>query len=223
MKQSKFIKTTAILLIGGFITKFLGMVIKIVMSRLLSTEGIGLYMLMIPTFTLILTLSNLGFPIAISKFIAEDTRNNKNLIFSLIPISLLMNTLIIFFLFFASKYIATFLLKEPRVYTPILCISFVIPFTSISSILRSYFFGKQKMMPHVISNIIEDIVRILLYVVGIPIFLKYGLIQVLCFLILSNIICEFVSICILLFYLPKNSQTPSFVDRKGCCCNDREQ
>lgn len=204
MKNNIFIKSTFILLIGGIITKFLGMIIKIVMSRLLSTEGIGLYMLIIPTLSLILTLSNLGFPIAISKFTAEDTRNNKNLVFSLIPISILINIIIMIVLILSSKYISTYLLKESRVYLPILCISFIIPFTSISSIIRSYFFGKQKMFPHVISNIIEDIIRLIIYIIGIPLFLKYGLVQTLCFLIISNIICEISSIIVLLFFLPKN-------------------
>ena len=33
MKKSKFIKSTVILIVGGFITKILGMLIKIVMTR----------------------------------------------------------------------------------------------------------------------------------------------------------------------------------------------
>ena len=50
--KNKFIKSTVILLIGGFITKILGMVIKIVMSRMIGTEGLGLYMMILPTFSL---------------------------------------------------------------------------------------------------------------------------------------------------------------------------
>lgn len=204
MKKSNFIKSTLILLIGGLITKILGMIIKIVMSRLLSTEGIGLYMLIMPTFLLIITLSSLGFPIAVSKFTAEDTRNNKNLVFSLIPISLIINILIIILIIFSAKYISTYLLKEPRVYYPIICIALVIPFASISSLIRSYFFGKQKMVPHVVSNIIEDIIRLILYIIGIPFFLKYGLEKTISFLILSNIICEICSIIVLFLFLPKS-------------------
>ena len=43
MKNSKFIQSTIVLIIGGLITKILGMVIKIVTTRLIGTEGIGLY------------------------------------------------------------------------------------------------------------------------------------------------------------------------------------
>lgn len=204
MKKTTFIKTTLILMIGGFITKILGMIIKIIMSRLLTTEGIGLYMMIMPTFSLIITLAGLGFPIAISKFIAEDSKNNKNLVFSLIPISIFINLIIMSLLFIFARIISINLLQDSRVYYPILVMGFVIPFTSISSILRSYFFGKQKMIPHVVSNIVEDIVRLIILVIGIPIFIQYGLEYAVCFVILSNIVSELASIFVLFFFLPKN-------------------
>ena len=89
--KEKFILSTIILLIGGFLTKILGMIIKIVMTRLMGSEGIGLYMLILPTFSLFISLAQAGFPIAISKLVAEDNKNNKKLIFSLIPLSLIIN------------------------------------------------------------------------------------------------------------------------------------
>ena len=204
MRKSIFFKTTLILMIGGVITKILGMIIKIIMSRLLGTEGIGLYMLILPTFSLVITLASLGFPIAISKFIAEDTKNNKNLLFSLIPISIIINIIIIILLIFFARFIAVFLLNDKRVYYPILMMGLVIPFTSISSMVRSYFFGKQKMIPHVISNIVEDIIRLVLLIIGIPIFLKYGLDKAISFVVISNIFSEISSILVLFLFLPKN-------------------
>ena len=91
MKKEKFLISTIILIIGGALTKILGMIIRIVMTRIVGTEGISLYMLIFPTFSLFMTLSQLGFPIAISKLVAEDNHNNKNIVFSLIPFSLILN------------------------------------------------------------------------------------------------------------------------------------
>ena len=85
--KDKFIKSTIILLIGGVITKILGMLIKIIMARLIGTKGLGMYMLILPTFTLLISLSQFGFPLALSKLIAENNRNNKQLIFSIFPIN----------------------------------------------------------------------------------------------------------------------------------------
>lgn len=204
MKKNKFIKSTIILIIGGFITKILGMLIKIVMTRLIGTEGIGIYMLISPTFMLLISLAQLGFPIAISKIVAEDRVNNKNIVFSIIPISLLINILIIIFMLLTSGYIANNLLHEPRSYYALICTGLVLPFISISSILRGYFFGKQKMIPHVVSNVTEDIIRLIIIMIGIPIFLTKGIEYAVAFIVLSNIVSEITSIIVLFFFLPKN-------------------
>lgn len=204
MKKSKFIQSTIILLIGGFITKILGMIIKIITTRLLGTEGIGIYMLLTPTFSLFIAISQLGFPVAISKLVAEETKNNKNLVFSIIPIALLINSIVLVFIFLAGNFISNTLLHEPRCELAILCIGFVLPFISISSILRGYFFGKERMFPHVISNITEDTVRIIILYFGIPVFLKHGIEFAVAFLVVSNIISELTSILILFLFLPKN-------------------
>lgn len=201
--KNTFIKSTLILLIGGFFTKILGMIIKIVTNRLVGTEGLGIYMLITPTFMLLITIAQLGFPIAISKLVAEDKNNNKNLVFSIIPFSLIINFIIMIILLLTSKYISTNLLHEPKTLYGLKCIGFVLPFISISSILRGYFFGKQRMVPHIISNITEDIIRLITLVIGIPIFMKNSIESVVSFIILSNIISELTSIFVLFFFLPK--------------------
>lgn len=202
--KNKLIKSTIILLIGGLITKVLGMVIRIVMSRLLGSNGIGTYMLIMPTFNLFIALSQFGFQSAISKLVSENKRNNKNLVFSIIPLSLLINLTIMIILFLSSSFIATNLLHTPSLKNSIISIGLVLPFISISSILRGYFFGKEKMIPHVVSNIVEDLVRLIIIVIGIPIFLMKGLEYTISFIVLSNIISELTSIFILFFFLPKN-------------------
>lgn len=216
MKKSNFIKSTIILLIGGFLTKILGMIIKIITSRMLGTEGIGIYMLLTPTFSLFIAIAQLGFPIAISKLVAEETKNNKNLVFSIIPIAMFINIIILFFIFISSNFISNQLLHEPRTKLAILCIGFVLPFISISSIIRGYFFGKEKMIPHVVSNVVEDIIRIIIIILGIPIFIKKGIEFAVAFLVLSNIISELTSILILFFFLPKNfkMQKKDFIPNK---------
>lgn len=204
MKKSKFIKSTFILLIGGFFTKILGMLIKIVMTRLVGTEGMGLYMMIMPTFTLLIGVAQMGMPIAISKLVAEDKRNNKNLVLSSLPISIGINLIIMISLIFLSRFIANNLLHDSRCTFALTSIGLVLPFISISSILRGYFFGRQKMIPHVVSNITEDIIRLITIIIGIPFFLLKGIEYAVAFIVLSNIISELTSILILFFFLPKH-------------------
>lgn len=204
MKKNKFIKSTFILLIGGFFTKLLGMLIKMTMSRMLGSEGIGIYMLIMPTFSLFISIAQFGMPVAISKLVAEDKKNNKNLVFGMIPISLFINIIIIIFLMFSSSFLANNLIHEPRSYYALLSIGLVLPFISISSIIRGYFFGKERMWPHVISNLTEDVVRLITIIIGIPIFLAKGVEFAVAFVVISNIISELTSILILFLFIPKN-------------------
>lgn len=202
--KEKFIKSTIILIIGGIITKILGMLNKVIMARYLGTEGLGIYMMILPSFILFLNISSVGFPVAVSKLVSEDDRNNKKLIFTSIIFVLFINFLLMIFILFIAKYLSFNLLHEKRSYYAIMAISLVIPFASISGILRSYFFGRERMGPHVISHITEDIVRIIAMVIGVPFFMHKGVEYAVCFVILTNIISEVTSILILFFFLPKN-------------------
>lgn len=202
MKKNKFLKMTMLLIIGGFITKILGMLIKIVMTRFIGTEGIGIYMLIMPTFSLLVSLTQFGFPVAISKLVAEDRFNNKKLVFGIIPISLGICLIILLVLLSSGQFIATELLKEERTYLGLISIGFILPFIAISSILRAYFFGKERMFPHVISNILEDVIRLVLIILFVPSILKMGLSYVVAFLILISIFSELSSIIIFLICLP---------------------
>ena len=200
--MNKFIKSTLLLIFGGFITKILGMLIRIVMTRYIGIEGIGLYMLIMPTFSLFIGLCQFGLPIAVTKIVSENKSNNKNIILISIILSLIIDVILMLIIIISSKFISINLLNDYRTYYPLIAISIVLPFISISSIIRAYFFGKQKIFPHVFSNIIEDIVRLIIIIIGVPIFLTKGIIYTVCFLVLSNIISELTSIFILYLFLP---------------------
>lgn len=204
MQKEKFITSTIILIIGGFITKVLGMFIKIVITRLIGLEGIRLYMLILPTFSLFMTLAQLGLPVAISKLVAEETKNNKRLFLSTIPLVIVINIILMIVIIAIAPILSNHLLNEKRILYPLLSISVVLPLISISCIVRGYFFGKQKMLPHVISHIVEQIVRVSSIIIFVPILLKSGIEYAVSGVVLVNVISELTSIIILIGYLPKN-------------------
>ena len=203
MKKNKFIKSVIILVIGGFITKMLSMIIKIVLTRTIGTAGIGIYMLIMPTYMLLVSIAQLGFPVAISKLVAEDKFNNKSLVLGIMPISLLINMFLFIFLVLFANFISNNLLHDNRTYYGIIAIGFVLPFISISSIMRGYFFGKERMLPHTFSNIMEDIIRLLIIIFFIPITVPMGIEYTIFFLILSSILSELSSIIIFIICAPK--------------------
>ncbi len=206
MKKNKFIKSTLILIIGGFITKLLGMIIKITITRNLNSEAMGIYSLINPTFILLISLATLGLPTAISKIISTKKHNNKNILFSSLLITIFLNIILFFIILFSAKFISTNLLNEPRTFYSILSIAFVLPFISISCILRGYFFGKEKFFPHVLSNILEDVTKLITIILFLPFYLTKGIEFATAFLVLTNIISEVTTIIILLIFLPKKTK-----------------
>ncbi len=207
--KNKFIKSTLILIVGGFFTKLLGMVIKIVLTRLIGTSGIGLYSMIMPTFMLLNSIAQLGLPTALNVLISSDKFNTKNLVSTAIIISLSIDFVILLFLIGACNFLSSNLLNNSTLSFSLLSIGFVLPFITISNCLRSYFFAKGRMYPHVITNIIEDIVKLIFIIIGIPFFITKGVEYAVAFVILSNIFCELSSIIIFLFLIPNFKCTKS--------------
>lgn len=203
MKRNVFLESTIILLIGGFITKCLGFIIRIIYTRMVGSEAISLYTIVTPTYSLLLTIATLSLPIAISKLIAENKGNNKKILVSSTIITLILNIIVILLILCFGNLIAVNLLKEPRAYILLIAMSLTFPFVSISSIIKGYFYGKQKMIPHTLSNIIEQIVRITLIFLIIPSLVKKGIVYAVMGLILLNIASELASIVTFLCFLPK--------------------
>ena len=75
--KNKFIKSTLILILGGFLTKILGMLIKIIVTRNISVEAMANYMLVIPSYNLFITIVSGGLQIAVSKLISENKLQKK--------------------------------------------------------------------------------------------------------------------------------------------------
>lgn len=202
MKKNKFIKSSIILIIGGMFTKVIGMITKIVLTRHIGTIGIGLYSLISPTFLLLISISGFGLTTALNVLISSNKYNNKNLIITSLIISLSIDLIIFILLFLLSDFIAINLLKNKILKYPIISIGFVLPFITLSNILRSYYFSKERMLPHAISNVLEDIIKLILIILFIKYFLNNNSLM-LCFIIIINIFSELASIIIFIYKLPK--------------------
>lgn len=203
--KNKFLTSTIILIIGGFVTKILGFIIKIIYTRIIFAEGVSLHSLVMPTYSLLITIATLALPLAISKLVAEEKTRSVKIICSSVLIIMVVNIFIIGFMFFGSKYIAYNLLKNKNVYILLLCCTVTLPFISLSSIIKGYFFGKQRMLPYALSNSLEQVVRLILIITFLPIIVKKSILWGVAALILFNIASEISSILVFLPFIPRNS------------------
>jgi len=203
LKKDTFKTSIIILLVGGFITKIFGFIIKILYTRIIGPTGISLYTIVMPTYSLLITLATFALPISISKLVSEGNTRSKKIIFTTSLFILLFNAVIIGIFITLSPFIANHLLKQPSVTPLLIAMSATLPFISIACILKGYFLGKLNVTPNTISNILEQIVRIIFLIVVIPKIVEQNVLLGVIAFILLNIISETVSILTFCFFLPK--------------------
>ncbi|RWR15227.1 stage V sporulation protein B [Siminovitchia fortis] len=197
--MSKFLKGTMILMAAGLVTRLLGFINRIVIARLIGEEGVGLYMMAYPTLLLVVTITQLGLPVAISKAVAEaDIKGDQRKVKKILVVSLTVTgTLSLIFtpaLIMLGPLLSKTLFTDPRTYYPLTAIAPIIPIVAVSSVIRGYFQGKQNMKPSAVSQILEQAVRITLIAVLTKAFLPMGIEYAAAAAMVATVIGELVSL-----------------------------
>ncbi len=166
MKRQSFIAGTSILIAASLITRLLGFVYRIALTRLIGPEGIGLFQMVFPILTLVLTIVTAGMGIAISKLVAESlvtgdrTRIRRVMRYSFF-ITSIMAVMFTWVMLRYGKTISLHMYTDKRAYYPLITLTPVIGIIAISSVLRGYFQGLQQMSVPSVASIIETLIRII--------------------------------------------------------------
>ncbi|MBM7557202.1 oligosaccharide flippase family protein [Halanaerobacter jeridensis] len=178
-KKDTLLKGTFILAAAAFISKFLGLIYKIVLSRTIGDLGLGLYEKVYPIYTMILTVAIVGIPVAISKLVSEKRAEDKaavgDYIFkSALKINFVFGLLATIVLILLAKPIARYGLDDIDVYYSIIAIAPAIFLVSIMASYRGYFQGRRNMMPTAISQVVEQLIRMTTMIALAYFLLPYG-------------------------------------------------
>ncbi|WP_273061691.1 putative polysaccharide biosynthesis protein [Colibacter massiliensis] len=178
---NKFVSGTLILTLSGFVVKAIGSVNWIILSRILGGEGIGIYQMAFPIYLLALEISSAGLPIAISIITAEkaarEDYGNCQRVFH-VSLTLLMTTAVILsiIVYFASSFLIEYhVIRDGRAYYSLIALVPAIFFTTVIAGYRGYLQGWQQMTPTALSQIVEQLVRVVTMLAFAYILLPYGL------------------------------------------------
>lgn len=165
--SNSFLKGTLILTVGGIVVKVIGFLNWIILSRVLGGEGIGLYQMAFPIYLLALSVSSAGVPVAISIITAEKLALNDfrgaNRVFS-ISLTVLTITGLFFslLLYFGAELLIKYqFIHDSRAYYALLALAPAVFFVTILSSFRGYLQGCQIMTPTAVSQIVEQLVRVI--------------------------------------------------------------
>ncbi|ENH95806.1 spore cortex protein [Gracilibacillus halophilus YIM-C55.5] len=172
MSGSNILRGTMLLTGASFLSKFLGMIYVIPFTNIVGAEGMTLYSFAYTPYTILLSISTIGVPLAVSKFVAkynalDDYQTSMNA-FRLGVIIMFISGFIAFLSLYAgSGWIAELTYDERTPDISINDVQHVIKWVSFAlilfpsmSVVRGFFQGHQSMAPTAVSQVIEQIVRI---------------------------------------------------------------
>ena len=177
--KNQIIKSTIILSVSSILAKFLGILFRWPLVMLIGDEGIGYYQMTYPLYMFFIGIVS-GMPIAVSKLVSErvaydDKESILSIVSAALKIMLILGIGTSTFLFTCSNFIIDFLNWDQKAYWSLLGVSLAPLSVCTLGVFRGVFQGMEDMIPTGVSQVIEQIVRV---VVGISlsfIFFSYGI------------------------------------------------
>jgi len=178
MSDSKLLRGTFILTAGTFLIKFLGMIYTFPFFALVGTQGSALYNYGYVPYTLFISIATAGVPLAVAKFVSkynaiEEYETSRRLFHASQLLLICTGFLAFLILFILAPVIAPFMLPKDTqgnsvddVVSVIRIVSTALIFVPSQSLYRGFFQGHQSMGPTTISQLLEQIVRIVFTLVG---------------------------------------------------------
>ncbi|MEN9405801.1 MAG: stage sporulation protein [Bacillota bacterium] len=211
MSNQKLLQGTLVLISAGFITKILGFVYRIALSKLIGDEGMGLFQMAFPVLIFALVITTAGIPVAISKLTSETLARGQNerIRYILWSSSILITALSILVtgtLILLAPLIAKRLLTDERAIYSLIGIAPIIPVIAVSSVFRGYFQGLQQMAPYAISTIIEQCVRIFTVLVLAHYLLPFGIMYAAAGAMLGMVVGELTGLLYLIWSYHRNKK-----------------
>ncbi|WP_396136017.1 oligosaccharide flippase family protein [Bacillus sp. NEB1478] len=177
--MSRLLRGTLILSAATFFSKFIGLIFVIPFTNLVGEQGMALYGYAYIPYTILLSISTMGVPLAVSKFVSKynalgDYATGRRLLKSGLLIMTLTGFLAFVLLYMLAPVLAHNIIgKYGEQGNTVTDITLVIRMVSTAliivpsmSLIRGYFQGFQSMGPTAVSQVVEQIVRIVFILVG---------------------------------------------------------
>lgn len=173
------VRGTFILTLSTALSKVLGFFYVIPFTLLVGIQGNILFEYAYKPYIILLSMATMGVPLAVSKFVSKynelgDYHTGRRLIKSGLVLTTITGIFWFVVLYLSAPGIASYLIKDGDASgNPIEHITFVIRMVSFAiivvppmAIARGYFQGHQSMGPTAISQLIEQLVRIIFILVS---------------------------------------------------------
>lgn len=149
---------------AGLINRILGFFYRILLAQRLGSQGLGLIGFAFPVLHIAITAATAGLPVAVSKLVAERAavapQRVRAVLRSAMLFVLVSAGLITILLIVLVRPIADHVLTDRRALYPLVVLIPLLLIVGVSSVMRGYFQGLQRMTPSAVGSVVEQIIRI---------------------------------------------------------------
>lgn len=157
-------KTVFFITIFSVITKVLGFLFKIYLSRELGAEALGVYQVAISLFMVLATIVSSGLPVVISKltakyFIKKDTTAEGHLVGTSLVISVITSAILVLIVVLFKNMFSN-LYPESNFYPILLVLLPAVVFNAIYCVFRGAMWGRNNYFCFCLTELVEQVCRI---------------------------------------------------------------
>ena len=158
-RKMAFITGTLLLTSTGFICRILGFFYRIFMSRTIGAEGLGIYNMVHPIFSICFAVCAGSIQTALSQYVAANQTRGRAVFRTGLVIAMGMSFLLAWGIYGNAGFLAEKLLLEPRCapYLPVMAVS--VPFAALHACINGYYYGMQKARVPAFSQVAEQVIR----------------------------------------------------------------
>ena len=157
--RKEFVKGTLLLTGAGLFCRVLGFFYRIYMSRTIGAEGLGLYNMIHPLFSIAFAVCAGSIQTALSQYIAANQEKGPAVFKCGLFLSLSLSVIPLLLLWKGKMFLAGNILSEPQAarYLPVLAVS--VPFACLHACINGYYYGMNKAHIPSFSQIAEQVIR----------------------------------------------------------------
>ena len=165
-KINALIQGTFYLTLAGFLSRIIGFFYRIFLSQKMGAEGMGIYQLIFPVFSLAFALSAAGIQTAISKFVAKYhsihyEKAQRDVLTVGLFLSICLSFCCTFFLYENAQWIADCIISEPRCAPLIRILAWSVPLEAVHACINGYYYGQKKAGVPALTQLVEQSIRVL--------------------------------------------------------------
>ena len=208
---SVYLQNAVILTAASLVLRAAGMVLRVVLAAHLGGEGMGLYQLVFTAYGVSIAAAVGGISVVSTRLFAEilakgDAKSAKILLRRLILAGAFLGSFAGAVQYFLSGPAAHWILGDLRTVPALRVLAFSLPFMAMGAAIRGYFMAARNVRPNVLSQLLEQTVRLGLILWLLQRVRTVNLAQAVAMVTIGNSVSEAVSCLLMLHFAAKEKR-----------------